>query len=51
MSKNNPDRFYVNSPARYNTTVGAVKGKRLRSKPVDRRTNRQFTTREHTQYG
>ena len=48
VSKNNPDRFYVNSPARYNTTVGAVKGKRLRSKPVDRRTNRQFTTREHT---
>ena len=48
VSKNNPDRFYVNTPARYNTTVGAVKGKRLRSKPVDRRTNRQFTTREHT---
>ena len=48
VSKNNPDRFFVNSPARYNTTVGAVKGKKLRSKPIDRRTNRQFTTREHT---
>lgn len=48
VSKNKPDSFYVNSPARYNTTVGLVKGRRLRTKPVDRATHRQSTLREHT---
>ena len=47
VSKNRPDNFYVNSPARYNTTVGLVKGRRLRTKPVDRTTQRQSTLREH----
>lgn len=48
VNKNRPDNFYVNSPARYNTTVGLVKGRRLRTKPVDRATQRQSTLRGHT---
>ena len=47
VSKNRPDRFFVNSPARYNTTVGAVKGKKQRSKPIDKQTNRQMLSRSY----
>lgn len=48
VSKNQPDRFYVNTPDRYYTTTGAVKGRRLRSQPVDKFTHRTQTSREHT---
>ena len=47
VHKNRPDNFYVNSPARYNTTIGLVKGRKLRTKPIDRATHRQNTLREH----
>ena len=48
ISKNKPDRDFKNSPARYMTTVGAVTGERHRSQPMDKRTNRQFQTKEYT---
>jgi hypothetical protein len=48
FAKNKPDRHYKNSPARYMTTVGAVTGNRHRSQPIDKMTNRQARTREHT---
>jgi hypothetical protein len=48
VSKNTPENFYVNSPARYNTTVGIVKGRKLRTMPVDRPTHRHSTLRGHT---
>ena len=48
VSKNRPDNFYVNSPARYNTTTGIVKGRRLRTVPIDRSTHRHETMRSHT---
>ena len=51
FAKNKPDRHYKNSPARYMTTVGAVTGRRHRSQPIDKLTNRQFRTREHTGAG
>ena len=48
ISKNRPDNFYVNSPARYNTTTGIVKGRRLRTVPIDRSTHRHAQMRSHT---
>lgn len=48
ISKNRPDNFYVNSPARYNTTTGIVKGRRLRTVPIDRTTHRHAQMRQHT---
>lgn len=48
VNKNRPDSYYVNSPARYNTTTGVVKGRRLRTVPMDRATNRQNQHRPHT---
>ena len=48
VTKNRPDRHFVNTPDRYYTTTGAVKGRKLRSQPVDKHTHRADTTREHT---
>ena len=48
VTKNRPDTFFVNTPSRYNTTTGAVKGRRIRTQPIDKYTHRQHTTRHHT---
>ena len=48
VSKNRPDTFAVHGPERYFTTTGASKGQKQRSKVVDRKTNRQCTTKEYT---
>ena len=48
VNKNRPDNYYVNTPLRYNTTTGIVKGRRLRTVPIDRQTHRQTQLRSHT---
>ena len=41
--KRRPDRFYKNTPERYNTTLGAITKPQRRSTPIVRETNRQQT--------
>ena len=48
VNKNLPDNYYVNTPLRYNTTTGVVKGRRLRTVPMDRRTHRQTQLHSYT---
>ena len=48
VNKNLPETFYKHGPQRYFTTVGAVKKKTKRSKIIDRKTNRQNTTKSYT---
>jgi hypothetical protein len=48
VEKQLPDRYFVNTPDRYFRGPGAVKGRKQRPKIVDRRTNRQFQTREYS---
>ena len=39
ISKRRPDRYYENSPARYNTTVGANTKSKIHPKPILKKTN------------
>jgi len=48
VTKNRPDRHFANTPDRYFTTTGAVKGGKIHPKVLDKPTHRQDTTREHT---
>ena len=48
VAKNRPDRHFANTPQRYFTTTGAVKGGKVHPKVLDKPTHRQTTTRAHT---
>ena len=47
VEKNLPDRYWVNTPERYFTTGGVVKGATSRAKPELRRTQGREATKEH----
>ena len=47
VNKNKPDTYYKNDPSRYMTSV-TNPAERHRSKIIDKKTNRQSTTKEYT---